>query len=63
MAETRKDHSEHTVYPQAEDPHTDRKAVPANTEDVTEQVIVPPVEEGRFAFLKTRRFYVVLLMG
>jgi len=63
MAETRKDHSEHTVYPQAEDPNTDRKAVPANTEDVTEQVIVPPVQEGRFAFLQTRRFYVVLLMG
>jgi len=63
MAETRKDHSELAVHPQAEDPQTDRKTVPPNTEDVTEQIIVPPVKEGRFAFLKTRQFYLVLVMG
>lgn len=63
MEETRKGHPEPTVCQQAEDPYAHRGTVPANTDDTAEQAFVPPVKEGRFAFLKTRRFYEVLVIG
>ncbi|PWW79050.1 DUF914-domain-containing protein [Tuber magnatum] len=61
MTETLKEHSELAIHPQAEDPYTHRRSVPANAEYTAEEV--PPAKEGSFAFLRTPRFYLVLFIG
>ncbi|CUS07449.1 unnamed protein product [Tuber aestivum] len=61
MTETRKEHAELAINPHPDDLCAHRRSVPASTVATIEEV--PPVKEGRFAFLKTFRFYQVLFIG